>query len=143
MLKRKSSIAIGILQWSIGSLMILATAGLAAAQTPDWKAIEAEAIKTLQSYIRINTSVPPGDVTKAADFLQSLIESEGIPVKRFESGPGRSIIMARLKGSGAAKPLLLLHHMDVVPDRSRPVEARSVRRGDWRTAPSGDAARWT
>ena len=47
--------------------------------------------------------------------MQSLIEKEGIPVKRFESGPGRSIIMARLKGSGAAKPILLLHHMDVVP----------------------------
>ena len=115
MLNRKSSIAIGILQWSFGSLMILATAGLAAAQAPDWKGIEAEAIKTLQSYIRFNTSVPPGDVTKAADFLQNLIEKEGIPVKRFESGPGRSIIMARLKGSGAAKPILLLHHMDVVP----------------------------
>ena len=40
MLNRKSSLAIGILQWSIGSLMILATAGLAAAQTSDWKAIE-------------------------------------------------------------------------------------------------------
>jgi acetylornithine deacetylase/succinyl-diaminopimelate desuccinylase-like protein len=90
------------------------------AQTPDWKAIEAEAVKTLQAYIRINTSVPPGDVLKAADLLQSVIEKEGIPVKRFESGQGRSIVMARLKGSGTAKPLLLLHHMDVVPaDASR------------------------
>ena len=90
------------------------------AQAPDWKAIEAEAIKTLQSYIRIDTSVPPGHVTKAADLLQGILEREGIPVKRFESGAGRSIILARLKGSGTAKPILLLHHMDVVPaDKSR------------------------
>ena len=43
-----------------------------------------------------------------------------MPVKRYESGPGRSIVLARLKGNGSAKPLLLLHHMDVVPtDPSR------------------------
>ena len=106
------------LLWTIG--LILGSAAHAVAQTPDWKAIEAEAVKTLQSYIRFNTSVPPGDVTKAADFLQALIEKEGIPVKRFESGAGRSIIMATLKGSGTAKPIVLLHHMDVVPaDASR------------------------
>jgi acetylornithine deacetylase/succinyl-diaminopimelate desuccinylase-like protein len=82
---------------------------------PDWKATEAEAIRTIQSYVRINTSNPPGDVTKAADFLTTILEREGIPVKRYESGPGRVIVVARLKGTGAAKPLLLLHHMDVVP----------------------------
>jgi acetylornithine deacetylase/succinyl-diaminopimelate desuccinylase-like protein len=88
----------------------------AAAQPgPDWKAVEAEAIGTIQAYVRINTSNPPGDVTKAADFLAGLLEREGIPVKRYESGPGRSIVIGRLKGSGTAKPLLLLHHMDVVP----------------------------
>jgi acetylornithine deacetylase/succinyl-diaminopimelate desuccinylase-like protein len=91
-----------------------------AAQSPDWGNVDAEALKTLQSYIRINTSVPPGDVTRAADLLVGILEREGITVKRFESGPGRSIVMARLKGTGPAKPLMLLHHMDVVPaDASR------------------------
>src|SRR5436190_15063644 len=87
----------------------------ALAQTPDWKQIESEALGTLQTYVRINTSNPPGDVTKAADFLVDLLKREGIDVKRFESGPGRSIVVARLKGSGSgAKALLLEHHMDVV-----------------------------
>ena len=100
----------------IAALSITTTA----AQSPNWSAVDAEALKTLQSYIRINTSVPPGDVTKAADLLAGILEREGIPVKRFESGPGRSIVLARLKGSGPAKPILLLHHMDVVPaDASR------------------------
>jgi len=85
------------------------------AQSPDWQATGAEAIRTIQEYVRINTSNPPGDVLKAADFLTAILQREGIPVKRYDSGPGRSIVVARLKGSGTAKPLLLLHHMDVVP----------------------------
>ena len=96
----------------------------AATQQPfDWKALEADAVKTLQAYIRIDTSNPPGDVGKAADFLSSILEREGIPVKRYESAPGRSILLARLKAAAApasAKPIVLLHHMDVVPtDASR------------------------
>jgi acetylornithine deacetylase/succinyl-diaminopimelate desuccinylase-like protein len=101
----------------------LVTIGLsvtASAQTPDWKAVEAEALQTLQRYVRINTSNPPGDVTRAADFVAGLLEKEGIPVTRYESVPGRSIVLGRLKGAGHAKSLLLLHHMDVVPaDASR------------------------
>ena len=104
----------------IGFVALAICAAPAAAQAPDWASLQAEAVKTLQAYIRIDTSIPPGDVTKAADFLQGVLEREGIPVKRFESGPGRSIVLARLKGSGTAKPILLLHHMDVVPaDASR------------------------
>ena len=100
-------------------LVTLAFPAVLSAQPPNWPAVDAEALKTLQSYIRINTS-PAGDVTKAADLLIGILEREGIPVRRFESGPGRSIVMARLKGTGPAKPILLLHHMDVVPaDASR------------------------
>jgi acetylornithine deacetylase/succinyl-diaminopimelate desuccinylase-like protein len=94
--------------------------GARAQGAPDWRAVEADAVKTLQAYIRLDTSNPPGDVTKAADFLAAILERERIPFRRYESAPGRSIILARLKGTGPAKPLLLLHHMDVVPaDASR------------------------
>jgi acetylornithine deacetylase/succinyl-diaminopimelate desuccinylase-like protein len=86
------------------------------AQSPDWKPIEAQALETLRAYVRLNTSNPPGDVTKAADFLIGILTREGIEVKRYESGPGRSIVLARLKGDGSGgKAILLESHMDVVP----------------------------
>jgi len=106
---RPATLALGALVSSLGWSSSAAQTG------PDWKAVEAEAIRTIQAYVRINTSNPPGDVTKAADFLAALLEREGIPVTRYETAPGRSIVIGRLKGSGSAKPLLLLHHMDVVP----------------------------
>jgi len=105
---------------AVSALLVVAATAPFSARTQDWKTIETEALQTLQRYVRINTAVPPGDVSKAADLLQSILEREGIPVTRYESGPGRSIIVARLKGTGPAKPLMLLHHMDVVPaDASR------------------------
>ncbi|MEO5895139.1 MAG: M20/M25/M40 family metallo-hydrolase [Vicinamibacterales bacterium] len=102
-------------------LAALVTLTLATAQASvDWTAVDAEALNVLRGYLRINTSNPPGDVTKAADFLIAILQKEGIEVKRYESGPGRSIVLARLKGAAGAKPLLLMHHMDVVPtDPSR------------------------
>ena len=87
-----------------------------AAQSTDWKAVEAEALKTLQGYVRINTSNPPGDVSTAADYLAAILKREGIETTRYESAPGRSILLARLKGNGTGgKAILLESHMDVVP----------------------------
>jgi acetylornithine deacetylase/succinyl-diaminopimelate desuccinylase-like protein len=86
-----------------------------------------EIVALLQQYVRIDTSNPPGDTRKAADFLAALFEREGIPVTRYESAPGKAIVYARLKatiapsaGRPAAKAIVLLHHMDVVPaDRTQ------------------------
>jgi acetylornithine deacetylase/succinyl-diaminopimelate desuccinylase-like protein len=77
-----------------------------------------EAARLLQQYIGIDTSNPPGDTRKAADFLAGVLEREGIPVTRYESAPGKAIVMARLKATvspPAGKAVVLLHHMDVVP----------------------------
>jgi len=101
--------------------MVAAVQVAAGAQQADWAAVGAEALKTLTAYVRINTSNPPGNTTATADFLTEVLKREGIEVKRFESAPGKVIILARLKGDGSAgKALLLENHMDVVPaDPSR------------------------
>ena len=76
-----------------------------------------EAITLLKEYITINTVNPPGDVTPAANFLKDIIEKENIPVELYwsDKSTGRVNLLARLNGSGANNPLLMLHHMDVVP----------------------------
>src|SRR6266498_149628 len=59
---------------ALGTLMCGLVSSVASAQAgPDWQAVEAEAIRTIQAYVRINTSNPPGDVIKAADFLTGLL----------------------------------------------------------------------
>lgn len=82
-----------------------------------------EITRLLTEYVRIDTSNPPGDTRKAADWLASIFEREGIPATRYESAPGKAIIYARLKATvspPAGKAIVLLHHMDVVPaDRTR------------------------
>jgi len=82
-----------------------------------------ETVRLLSQYVAIDTSNPPGDTRKAADFLASVLDREGIPVTRYESAPGKAIIYARLKATvspPAGKAILLMHHMDVVPaDRSQ------------------------
>jgi acetylornithine deacetylase/succinyl-diaminopimelate desuccinylase-like protein len=101
---------------SIVGIVSLLCVPRGSAQSGDWKSVDEEALKTLQAYVRINTSNPPGDVTKAADFLSDLLKREGIDIRRYESAPGRSIVLARLKGDGTGgKAILLENHMDVVP----------------------------
>jgi acetylornithine deacetylase/succinyl-diaminopimelate desuccinylase-like protein len=75
---------------------------------------EGEAAHFLAELIKIDTSNPPGNETKAAEYLKSVLEKEGIPAQIYESAPGRGNIVARLKGNGKKRPLLLLAHLDVV-----------------------------
>src|SRR3989304_127087 len=103
-------------------LMLMLLASPAVSQEDDWKSTAGEAAETLSRYIRFATTVPPGDVTEAAAFLQGILEREGLAVERYQAAPGKVTLVARLKAEGtpAGKPILLLHHMDVVPaDASR------------------------
>lgn len=86
--------------------------------------IEDEAVRYFQEYLRIDTSNPPGRTVEAARFLKRILDREGIPSSLYESVPGSKVnLLARLKAQSSdpnQKPLLLLHHMDVVPaDPSR------------------------
>ena len=84
------------------------------AQSPDWNAVNREAEATLADLIRLDTSQPAGNEILAARYLQNKLEAEGIASRIFESAPGRASIVARVKGNGSKKPLLLLGHLDVV-----------------------------
>jgi len=72
------------------------------------------AVEFLTGLVKIDTSNPPGHETLAAQYIKSILDREGIPSEIFESAPGRGNLVARLKGNGSKKPLLLLGHLDVV-----------------------------
>lgn len=85
------------------------------ARPPAFDALAAEATVWLQEYLRVRTVNPPGTETEGAKFLQALLAREGIPAEIHEMAPGRGNLYARLPGSGARRPLVLLSHIDVVP----------------------------
>ncbi len=84
-----------------------------------------EATRILTALVRIDTSNPPGNEIKAAEYIRDLLAREGIASEIFESAPGRASIVARLKGNGSKRPLLIMGHLDVV----------GVERDKWSTDP--------
>ncbi len=80
----------------------------------DASAAQTEAVKFLADLVKIDTSNPPGNETRAAEYIKGVLATEGITAQIFESAPGRGNLIARLKGNGKKKPLLLMGHLDVV-----------------------------
>jgi acetylornithine deacetylase/succinyl-diaminopimelate desuccinylase-like protein len=74
-----------------------------------------EARKHLNVLAALDTSNPPGNEAKAADYLKGVLDREGIPAAVIPFGEGRASLLATLKGTGSRRPLLLACHTDVVP----------------------------
>ena len=81
---------------------------------PDFRQARDEAVARLQELIRIDTSNPPGNETKLAEYLKALLDKEGIESEILAAEPSRGNLVARIRGNGTKKPLLLLGHADVV-----------------------------
>ncbi|HEX2716888.1 MAG TPA: M20/M25/M40 family metallo-hydrolase [Gemmatimonadaceae bacterium] len=90
------------------------TAQTPAGPEPDWAAAQEETVRHLQALIRMNTVNPPGNEIAVARYLEGVLKAEGIETHLFEPAPGRGALVARLPGSGAKQPVLLMAHMDVV-----------------------------
>jgi len=77
--------------------------------------VQDEAVRHLQALIRLETVNPPGNETLAAEYLADILRDEGIEPVILEGAPGRGTLVARLRSTGEAAPLLLMGHTDVVP----------------------------
>ena len=100
---------------------------LAAPAPVNWKQQEAEILRHYRALVQLDTSSPPGNETRAVEYLKGVFEKEGIPVKTFAQDPSRANLVARLKGNGAKRPILLMSHTDVV----------GVQREKWPVDPFG------
>jgi acetylornithine deacetylase/succinyl-diaminopimelate desuccinylase-like protein len=87
---------------------LLVAAGLHAAEVP-------EVAKLLADVIRIDTSNPPGNEGRLAEFLKTKFAPLGFEIE-IVPGPdaGRSSFIARLRGDGSKRPVLIAAHEDVV-----------------------------
>ena len=69
----------------------------------------------LVEFIRIDTSNPPGNEGKLDDLIAAKLKPLGFTVEIFPTPqPGKSHLIARLKGDGSQRPVLIAAHADVV-----------------------------
>lgn len=119
------------------TLLVLALAGLAlAAPSATGPAAAQSAISNQQSTIgtahdrlardilkelvEIDTTDSIGDNTKAAEAMAARLKAAGVPaddVRVLGPNPRKGNLVARLRGTGKARPILLLAHLDVVEAR--------------------------
>lgn len=98
-------------------------------RSPDFSKNRDEVVGILQGLIRIDTSNPPGNETKVAEYIKTLFDREGIQSEILATDPARANLVARLKGNGSKRPLLIMGHSDVV----------GVEREKWTVDPFGGA----
>ena len=100
--------------FAVSLLASVSAAQPAAPSTPDWAAVHAQTVEHLQRLIRINTVNPPGNELAAARYMDGVLAAAGIETQLFEPAPGRAALVARLRGDGSRRPVVLMGHMDVV-----------------------------
>ncbi len=80
----------------------------------DWDEIGDEAISYMVDLVRIDSSNPPGNETRVAHYVRDVLLREGIASELYALDPERANLVARYKGNGSKRPLLIMGHTDVV-----------------------------
>jgi len=98
----------------------------AIAQTPEQRELR----DIYKELVEINTTDSVGSCTQAADALKARLKAGGIPESDLQvlvppGGPKKGNLVARYRGTGAKRPIMLLGHLDVV----------EAKREDWERDP--------
>jgi acetylornithine deacetylase/succinyl-diaminopimelate desuccinylase-like protein len=119
-------------RFSIPTMATLALACLASltepVQTQILTAQQQLAVDIYKELVEINTVTQTGDTGRAADAMAARLRAAGfdaMDVQVIKPAPRKGNLVARLRGTGARRPMLLLAHLDVV-------EAKPE---DWSTDP--------
>lgn len=88
-------------------VLVLSLAALARAANPT--------ADLLVELIRVDTSNPPGNENKLDELLAGKLRPLGFEIDIFPTPqPGKTHMIARLKGDGSARPVLIASHADTV-----------------------------
>jgi acetylornithine deacetylase/succinyl-diaminopimelate desuccinylase-like protein len=110
------------------ALSAAACAAVAAADPADDAATRALARDLLKQLVEIDTSAATGSITPAAAAMAARFRAAGFAaadVQLVGDDPRKQNLVVRLRGTGHARPILLMGHLDVV----------DARREDWHTDP--------
>jgi acetylornithine deacetylase/succinyl-diaminopimelate desuccinylase-like protein len=98
------------------SIAIAPASSRAEAPTPQQQL----AFDIYKELLEIDTTTATGDTKQAAEAMAARLRAAGFAeadVQVFSPAPRKGNLVARLRGTGARKPILLLAHLDVVPAR--------------------------
>jgi acetylornithine deacetylase/succinyl-diaminopimelate desuccinylase-like protein len=112
----------------IPTALICVASFAAAAFAQSLTAQQQLALDIYRELVEINTVTETGDTHRAAEAMAARLRAAGLSgadVQVFEPAPRKGNLVARLRGSGTRKPILLMAHLDVVP----------ARREDWSVDP--------
>jgi acetylornithine deacetylase/succinyl-diaminopimelate desuccinylase-like protein len=76
--------------------------------------IDAEAMRHFDALVRIDSTDPPGNETRVVDYVKKVFDAEGIAYTVVAQDAARANIIARIKGNGSRRPLLIVGHSDTV-----------------------------
>ncbi|MDP9171523.1 MAG: M20/M25/M40 family metallo-hydrolase, partial [Acidobacteriota bacterium] len=96
------------------AVLIGAASAAINAQSPDWAKTNPETMRHFEALVRIDSTDPPGNETRVVDYVKKVFDAEGIPYIVTAKDPARANIIARLKGNGSRRPLLIVGHSDTV-----------------------------
>jgi len=108
-------------QRALSSAALLSALLCSASAATGADALNAQQQRALDIYkelVEINTVTETGDTGRAADAMAARLRAAGFAgadVQVFKPAPRKGNLVARLRGTGARKPILLLAHIDVVP----------------------------
>jgi acetylornithine deacetylase/succinyl-diaminopimelate desuccinylase-like protein len=80
----------------------------------DWEAVGEESNGFLVDLVKIDSSNPPGNETRVAEYLQNVLAGAGIESEMFALDPDRANLVVRYRGNGSKRPILIMGHTDVV-----------------------------
>jgi acetylornithine deacetylase/succinyl-diaminopimelate desuccinylase-like protein len=114
----------------VPSLAAFALASLATTGAPadSLSPLQQRAVDIYKELVEINTVTETGDTARAADAMAARLRAAGFAdadLQVFKPAPRKGNLVARLHGTGARKPILLLAHIDVVEAKPQ----------DWTTDP--------
>jgi acetylornithine deacetylase/succinyl-diaminopimelate desuccinylase-like protein len=92
-------------------LALVSAVTIAQGGAVDWKNVEDETMRHFQALVRIDTT---SKEKPAAEYIKKILDDNGIPAQLLSLEPDRPNVLARLKGNGSKRPLLVMGHTDTV-----------------------------